>query len=177
MKTLTLLRHAKSGGADDPGLLDVDRPLNEKGFRAAERMGRHLAELDLRFDAVIASPARRVAETLQAVSVGYGRPIKARTDRRLYLASPDTLIEVAREQQAERVLLVGHTPGLEELVLTLVPPNAGDLREEVAAKYPTASVAEMTFSGDWADVAPGTATLTRFVRPRDLDPTLGPDAV
>lgn len=176
MKTLTLLRHAKSGSADDSGMRDVDRPLNDKGRRAAMRMGRHLAEQGLRYDAVIASPARRVRETLDAVASGYGEALVPVWDRRLYLACIDTLIEVAREQRAARVLLVGHNPGLEELVLDLVPADAGELRDAVAEKYPTASVAEMGFAGEWAALAPGTATLTRFVRPRDLDPALGPDA-
>src|SRR3546814_12038901 len=74
------------------------------------------------------------------------------------------------------VLLIGHNPGLEELVLLLVPDDARDtLRAEAAAKYPTATVAEIRFDDDWPSVTMASGTLTRFIRPRDLDPTLGPD--
>ena len=58
----------------------------------------------------------------------------------------------------------------------LVPGCTDCLRSDVEQKYPTASVAEMTLPGSWSEAATGAATLTRFIRPRDLDPTLGPDA-
>ncbi|SEN51529.1 phosphohistidine phosphatase [Sphingomonas gellani] len=170
---MTLLRHAKAG-SDDQVCRDFDRALNAKGRRAAEVMGRHLREVGLHFDHVIASPAVRVAQTLEAFATGYGAVPAAVEDRRIYLASAETLLEVAQEQQGDCLLMVGHNPGLEDLVLDLVR-DGGGLRDEVAAKYPTASVAQMTFEGEWADLAAGCATLVRFVRPRDLDPELGPD--
>ena len=177
MKTLTLLRHAKSGW-DDVSLRDFDRALNPKGRRAATAMGRHLRSEALGFDRIVASPAVRVMETLDAIGAGLGRKLSPDWDKRLYLASVDTLIEVVREQPAalERVLLVGHNPGLEDLVLALVPAGADGLRQAVAAKYPTASLAELTLAEGWDSADEGSATLTRFVRPRDLDPALGPDA-
>lgn len=178
MKTLTLLRHAKSGW-DDPVARDFDRPLNAKGRRAATAVGSHLRGVSPAFDHVVASPAARVVETLEGVSEGYGRDLGAAWDRRLYLAAPSTLLDVIHElpDSADRVLLAGHNPGLEDLVLLLVPDDAGDARRgAVEAKFPTGSVAVLTFAGDrWADVAPGNATLTHFIRPRDLDPALGPD--
>jgi phosphohistidine phosphatase len=78
---------------------------------------------------------------------------------------------------ASSLLLVGHNPGLEQLVLLLVPDQAGDVvRDRVEEKYPTASLAEIALDvAHWADVSPGGGRLTRFVRPRDLDPALGPD--
>ena len=66
--------------------------------------------------------------------------------------------------------------GIEDLVLELVPGDAGGLRAAVEEKYPTASVAELRFAPSWTELARGGATLARFVRPRDLDPSLGPDA-
>lgn len=179
MKTLTLLRHAKSGW-DDPALRDFDRPLNAKGQRAAQVVGRNLKALDLSFDRIVASPAVRVVETLDHVGRGYGRALTPDWDKRLYLASVASLIDVIQEQadSIDRLLLVGHNPGLEELVLTLVPLAGGNpARADVEEKFPTASIAEMTFAIDrWADARPDAATLTRFVRPRDLDPALGPSA-
>ncbi|HVI98215.1 MAG TPA: histidine phosphatase family protein [Sphingomonas sp.] len=177
MKTLTLLRHAKSGWDDGPAR-DFDRPLNAKGARAAEVVGRHLRKLGLAFDHVVASPAVRVGDTISALAIGYGRALDPHWDTRLYLASPPTLLDVIHglPAGADRVLLIGHNPGLEELVLQLVPEAADDaLRTEAAIKYPTATVAEIRFDGRWDSVVPATGTLTRFIRPRDLDPTLGPD--
>ncbi len=178
MKTLTLLRHAKSGW-DDPVARDFDRPLNAKGKRAAAMVGRHMRSLDLAFDHVVASPAVRVMETLDEIVAGYGRKISPVWDRRVYLASAATLLDVVHDlpADAESVLLIGHNPGLEDLVLMLVADGADPLRDAVEEKYPTASIAEMRFEvAEWAGIAAGTARFSRFVRPRDLDPTLGPDA-
>ncbi|GGB39198.1 phosphohistidine phosphatase [Sphingomonas metalli] len=181
MKTLTLLRHAKSGW-DDGVARDFDRPLNPKGRRAALTMGRHLRDGGFAFDHVVASPAVRVAETLGAVEDGYGRSLGAVWERAIYLASAATLLDLVRElpADAQRVLLVGHNPGLEELVLMLVADGAagdsGALRDVVEAKYPTGALAELTLPDGWSAATAGAATLTRFVRPRDLDPSLGPGA-
>lgn len=177
MKTLTLLRHAKSGW-DDPVARDFDRPLNAKGKRAAAMVGRHMRSLGLAFDHAIASPAVRVTETLEQIESGYGRTIAPAWDRRVYLASAATLLDVVHGFPAETqsALLVGHNPGLEDLVLMLVADGADPLRDAVEDKYPTASIAELQFEGEWGDVGSATARLTRFIRPRDLDPTLGPDA-
>ena len=177
MKTLTLLRHAKSGW-DDPVTRDFDRPLNAKGKRAAQTVGRHLRDLGLEFDYVVASPAIRVGETLDAVVAGYGRKLAPVWERRIYLASAATLLDVIHELPAgaDRVLLVGHNPGLEDLVLMLVPEAADGLRGLVEEKYPTATLAELTLAVDgWDGAAAGAAALTRYIRPRDLDATLGPD--
>jgi phosphohistidine phosphatase len=177
VKTLTLLRHAKSGW-DDPVARDFDRPLNPRGRRAAQLIGRHLRAERLAFDHIIASPALRVEETVAEVVAGYGRALAPHWDRRLYLAAASSLLDVVRETDDSyaSLLLIGHNPGLEDLVLLLVPDVAGGLRDVVEEKYPTATLAQMTFDVDgWSGVAPGGAALTRFTRPRDLDPTLGPE--
>ena len=178
MKTLTLLRHAKSGW-DDPGLRDFDRPLNGKGKRAAALVGRHWRDLGFAFDSVVASPAVRVMETLEHVAIGYGDDLAPAWDRRVYLASAVTLLDVIRElpDSVAHALLVGHNPGLEDLVLMLVPDSdQAPLRDAVEEKFPTASTARLTFDvTHWADAAANGATLDLFVRPRDLDPALGPE--
>lgn len=178
MKTLILLRHAKSGW-DDPVSRDFDRPLNPKGQRAAAMMGRYLRSENIEFDSVVASPAVRVKETLDHVGQGYGSDLAPGWDDRLYLASTASLLDVVHELPAgiDRVLLCGHNPGLEELVLTLVPDRGEGPREDVEVKFPTASLAEMRFDvAAWADIRADSATLIRFVRPRDLDASLGPDS-
>lgn len=179
MKTLTLLRHAKSGW-DDPVRRDFDRPLNPKGRKAARRVGLELRAQGLAFDAVVASPAVRVVETLADVAEGYGAPISPCWDERAYLATPATLLEIVRatDEAADRLLLVGHNPGIEALALMLTADEAGDgLRAELAAKYPTGTVAEIRLHvARWSEAAPGSGRLERFIRPRDLDPSLGPDS-
>jgi len=177
MKTLTLLRHAKSGD-DEFALCDFDRALNDKGRRAARAIGARLRALDYRFDRIVASPAQRVAETVEEAGSAYGRAVAPHWDRRLYLASCQTLLDVAREtpDEVEHLLIVAHNPGLAQLVLALVPGSPDAARDRVVEKYPTASVAAMTLAVDhWADAAPGTARLDAFIRPRDLDPALGPE--
>jgi len=177
MKRLTLLRHAKSG--DDGSVArDFDRPLNAKGRRAARAIGRHMRDAGLRFDAVLASPAVRVRETLEEVVDGYGSDIVPDWEQRLYLAPLDELIDAIQgiPDAAGSLLLIGHNPGLEQLVLALVPVSGDSARGKVEEKYPTASLAEISLDVDhWADVAPGIGRLARFVRPRDLDPSLGPE--
>ena len=178
MKTLTLLRHAKSGW-DDPVARDFDRPLNQKGKRAARAMGRHMRDQGLAFDHVIASPATRVVETLDELWSGFGKTISPALDRRVYLASAEALLDLIQEtpDTAESLLLSGHNPGMEDLVLMLVPESADGARDEVEEKFPTASLAEIRFDvAHWADLDANRGRITRFVRPRDLDPALGPDA-
>lgn len=175
MKSLTLLRHAKSDW-DDEVQRDFDRPLNPRGRKAALLVGREMRRQNLRFDRVIASPAVRVVETLADIGEGYGAPIAPAYDQCLYLASASLLLDRVRTtgDSAGTLLIVGHNPGLEELALLLV--RAEDRRHrEIAVKYPTASVAEIRLPVDrWADVDAGAGTITRFIRPRDLDPELGP---
>ncbi len=178
MKILTLLRHAKSSW-DDPVSRDFDRPLNKRGRKAARAVGRAMREAGLAFDAIIASPAVRVVETLRDVGDGYGRALEPDHDQGLYLASPAVLLERIHhvDDKVERLLVVGHNPGLEQLALLLTGGEENDLRQEVEVKYPTATLAEIRFDVDsWADVAAAGGTLTRFIRPRDLDPELGPES-
>ena len=177
MKRLTLLRHAKSGW-DDPVARDFDRPLNAKGKRAARTIGHYLRDHRLHYDRIAGSPAVRVVETLEEVAAGLGETIAPAWDKRIYLASGVTLLDVVHDtpDDAQSLLLVGHNPGLEDLILMLVPDRTGDeTRDQVEEKFPTASVAELEFDADrWAEVKAGSGRLVRFVRPRDLDPTLGP---
>ena len=180
MKRLTLLRHAKSG-EDLAVARDFDRHLNGKGRRAARAIGRHMRDSTLAFDRVIASPAARVVETVEEVGAGYGADLTPAWERRIYLASAADLLELVHEAPdgAASLLLVGHNPGLEQLALMLVPGcPSDDARGRIEEKYPTGSLTEIAFEVDhWADIRPAEGTLVRFVRPRDLDPALGPDAL
>jgi phosphohistidine phosphatase len=177
MKTLTLLRHAKSDWSDGVQR-DFDRPLNGRGERAARLMGQYARAQSLAFDRVLASPAVRVTETLAGFIAGYGADIDTQWDRRIYLASSATLLDLVRDlpERCAHVLMAGHNPGLEDLVLDLVPDDGtSPLRAEVEAKFPTASLASLSFETGWREAAPGGASLIRFTRPRDLDASLGPE--
>jgi phosphohistidine phosphatase len=176
MKILTLLRHAKSGW-DNPVMRDFDRPLNPRGRRAARTVAMEMRRLGLTFDRVVASPARRVVETIEEVEQAFG-PLAARYEPRVYLASREMLLDVVHEtpETVERLLLVGHNPGLEAFALALAPDNGTSLRSEMAVKYPTATLAEIAVPAErWADLGLGTGEMRRFIRPRDLDPELGPE--
>ncbi len=177
MKILTLLRHAKSSW-DDPAARDFDRPLNKRGRRAAHAIGRALRQEGMEFDAIIASPALRVVETLRDVAETYGRELRPSEDQDLYLASPAVLLERVQrvDDEVERLLVVGHNPGLEQFALMLSGSGEQDLIEAIEDKYPTGTVAVIRFEvGRWAEVKEGGGTLVRFIRPRDLDPELGPE--
>lgn len=168
MKTLFLLRHAKSDWAD-PDQHDFDRPLNARGRKAARAMGRELRRLKLAADQIIASPAARTIETLALLADGYGGRMKIEEDERLYLASADTLFGIVRAADDRRrsLLLVGHNPGLHQVTLGLVRESPE--RAEVAAKYPTGALAEIAFDVErWGEIAPASGRLARFLRPRDL---------
>jgi len=183
MKTVIVLRHAKSDWSDT-ALRDFDRGLNDRGYRAAAVMGRWAALNKLAFDAVIASPAVRVVETLRRFREAYGDSPEPAFDMRIYLAAGTTIAEVLSEapEEVSSLLLVGHSPGLEELILTAARHDRRSaLRDSVETKLPTAALAVLDFDVEkWADLAEhfkGRATLRAFTRPRDLDPALGPDQV
>ncbi|MEB3415373.1 histidine phosphatase family protein [Alteriqipengyuania sp. WL0013] len=174
MKTLGLLRHAKSDW-DDRALRDFDRGLNDRGRRGAALMGAHIVDEGTAWDLLIASPAERVQRTLESAKLG----LEPQFDKRCYLASSATLMEVVRDLagDADRVLLSGHNPGMQELVFDIVAPDAEDaLFDEAARKFPTASFAILECDiDDWADLADDCGKLVHFTRPRDLDPDLGPE--
>ena len=168
MKTLTLLRHAKSGW-DDPSLSDFARPLNARGREAARAMGRELRALGLAWDRIIASPAARVTETIDGLRESYG-PIAPVYDETIYLASLDALLDIVRatDDACATLLVVGHNPGMERLALLL--SRGGPLHDQVALNYPTGALAEIAFAIDhWREVGESGGTLARFLRPRDLE--------
>lgn len=172
MKVLGLLRHAKSDwGASDKR--DFDRGLNDRGRRGAALIGGHIRDHGVRWDLLLASPAERVRQTLDAA----GLDAPPHFDERLYLASPETIFEVLREAQGDAVLVAGHNPGLGDMVFEMVEPAAENaLFDEAKAKFPTAAFAVFELAiDDWSALRPGCGRLVHFARPRDLDPSLGPE--
>ncbi|NBC35749.1 histidine phosphatase family protein [Novosphingobium sp. FSY-8] len=186
MKTLGLFRHAKSDWSDARAR-DFDRPLNRRGQLGAPLMGRHIrdycAERGMVWNKVMSSPAVRAAQTIEMAAAGAGMdaghsfPIS--WDRRIYLASSASLADVLREQSdtLNTILMVGHNPGLEDLIFDLVPDDGSSpLRDVVEAKFPTATFAVLDIDIDrWADLDERQARLVHLMRPRDLDAALGPE--
>lgn len=161
---LYLLRHAKSSW-DDPSLTDHDRPLARRGRRAAKAMAAHLARHDIVPELVLCSTAVRTRQTSEAVLAG--APVLY--ERELYEARAADLLDRVRRvpDSIGSVLLIGHNPGTEELALWLSRPSPE--RDEVAVKFPTGALATLELDGaSWSGLVPGRASLTAFVRPRDL---------
>lgn len=179
MKRLTLLRHAKSGW-DDPVERDFDRPLNQRGRDASLAVGNHAATLDMSIDYIVASPAVRVTETLDIFIPAAGLDaIEPHWDRRVYLASSVTLMDCLSDlsDEVNHVLMAGHNPGMEDLILELVADDGrSPLRDVVEDKFPTAALATMELAIDgWSGIRERCATLSGLVLPRELDPALGPE--
>ena len=179
MKILGLFRHAKSDWQDQRAR-DFDRPLNARGREGAAVMGRHVRDHGVRWDRMISSPAIRCAETIEIACQAAGRPVAVQWDRRIYLASSATLLDLLRalDDGAKAVLMVGHNPGLEDLIFDLVPDDGtSPLRDVVEITFPTASYAVLELdTANWADQKERTGRLVHLTRPRDLDPALGPIA-
>src|SRR6187551_1070919 len=129
MKTLYLIRHAKSSW-DDPDLGDFERPLNQRGKKDAPRMAKRLKEKHVTPDIIISSPATRAYDTCKefAKVLGY-REDKIKADKGLYHADEDQLLKVIRDlkdrerDDEEIVLLFGHNPGLTEFANALLNEN------------------------------------------------------
>lgn len=160
-RRLILMRHAKSSW-NHPGVMDHDRPLNKRGRRSAEVMGRWLRENDLTPDEIISSTAKRTRETCE----GLGFDIAATFTRRLYHAGPDEMLDILRAATGETVLIVAHNPGIAWFADTMAraPPDHPRF-----ADYPTCATTVMTFAIDqWRAIREGTGQNTQFAIPRDL---------
>ncbi|MBW0007546.1 MAG: histidine phosphatase family protein [Sphingomonas sp.] len=171
MRRLTVLRHAKSSW-DAPGLDDFDRPLNDRGWKSARRMGRELKARGLRFDYVLASSAVRVRETLEGLSEEYDLSAPIRFEQAIYLAATQTLVSLVRDlpEEVQAPLFVGHNPGLERLLVELTHDDDEGLRDRIAGKYPTGALAVVEFpAAKWGDVSPGSGEIVELILPRELD--------
>jgi phosphohistidine phosphatase len=160
MKTLFLLRHAKSSWKE-ADLADFDRPLNERGRRAAPFMGRLLNERGFSPELIISSPARRARKTAMLLKEAAEYRAEIVYDDRIYEASSNTLLYVTGEvdDSLGSVMLVGHNPGMEGAVRVLTG---------LTEPMPTAAVAVIDLDIDsWKQVASGRGTLRSILRPRD----------
>lgn len=160
---LLILRHGKSDWHNDTD--DFHRPLNRRGKQGATAVGAWLAEVGLLPEIIISSPALRARETSERACKAMALAKKCiHFDKRLYLAEAQTLVEVLQESppSAQRIMLVGHNPGLEELLRLLVDhpiPETAD-----AKLLPTATLARLAIPLEWANLAHGHASLLGITR-------------
>ena len=157
MKSLTLLRHAKSE-RDSPDGTDFARPLNDRGRADSKRMGEEMRRLGLAFGLVLVSPAQRAVETAKGVG-----GLSPQFDRRIYEASTTQLFDIIREvdDRISRLMLVGHNPGFERVAARL---SGG----EVDA-VPTGALIEIELPVDrWREIGDAKGRLVRFIRPKEL---------
>jgi len=163
MRTLMLLRHAKSSHQDQR-LADHDRPLTKRGQRDASRMGALLVDNDMLPDLMISSTALRTRETTERVTAAAGFRGPVHFSEELYLAGPKELVRAIAAQPATRstVLVVGHNPGLEELLLALT---------QCDESLPTASLTRISLPiRQWRDLKTSTTgKLVHLWRPKELD--------
>jgi phosphohistidine phosphatase len=171
MRTLYLLRHAKSDRGD-PELSDIDRPLSPRGRRDAPAMAAYMSERDYRPDLILCSPATRTRETLALLQPVLGPDIRVDFERKLYLGSPDLLLRRLRdvEETVPSVLVMGHNPGLERLAAALAPRGDRRALARMREKYPTCGLAVIHLHIDrWEQTDLGAGTLTDFMAPAELD--------
>ena len=168
-KQLFVLRHAKSSW-DDPGLDDHERPLAPRGRRAVKVLAEHLREHGINPGQVLCSPARRTLETLEGAAPGG----EALIEGKLYTATGSEIIERLRQipEEIDSVMVIGHNPAMQTLVLRLASGSDG-AREgsnlaDVQRKFPTGALATLAFDCPWCELGPGQAALTELVRPKDL---------
>lgn len=175
MKTLYLLRHAKSSWSE-PGQPDFDRPLAPRGRRAAAAMGRYLHQTRIAPAMILCSSAARARDTLARAQETWSDGAPVRFRKSLYLADAPALLAAVRalDDRHPSVMLIGHEPGFSRLTLALAgSPNAGaaedEARRRIVEKFPAGALAVLSFAVEsWDRVAPGTGRLESFVRPRDL---------
>ena len=160
MKTLYVLRHAKSDW-NDARLTDFERPLNERGLNAARKMGAFLRERGVAPDLIVSSPARRARETAEIVKDAAGFSAKIRFEPRIYEASLGDLLEIISEVEndCEKLLIVGHNPGFEQLV--------GNLTGEFQP-MPTAAFADIELEiENWSETVRG-GRLKNLFKPKEI---------
>ena len=170
VRRIVIVRHAKSDWSDG-SLTDHDRPLAPRGIRALDRMSDHLARISPP-GVVLCSSARRTLDTLSGVRAALPGDIEVSVENDLYGADAWSLVERLRtiDDDVESVMLVGHNPGLHDLVTSLVG-DVGAGRDPVAwerlvAKFPTGAIATLSFRVGWADIEVGCADLDDFFTPR-----------
>lgn len=162
---LLILRHAKSSWSN-PVLADYDRPLKKRGMHNASAMGAYLRERGWLPDSILCSTAVRAAETVRlALAAMDLTEDLIHWSEDFYHAEAQTWLKALKTQRAARVMIVGHNPGLDELVDLLCGPTK---RGEDGKLMTTAAVARIQLDQPWKRIGPGSGKLLHLQRPREL---------
>lgn len=167
MHGLYVLRHAKSSW-ELAGELDYERGLTERGQTDTKLIAGVIEERGIAPTRVICSGARRARETLELVAPALPPKAEVTYDDRLYQATANKVAAVVREvdESTESLLLVGHNPSFHDFCVDIA--GSGDELERLAAKFPTAALAEFELGGAWADLTSDSAALVGFTAPKQL---------
>ena len=170
MKTLIIMRHAKSSW-DNVLLDDHDRTLNDRGHTAATQMGKWMAMQNLRPDYALLSSAVRVQETWAHVEDALKSGATMQTERTLYMARPEPILERFRktDPSVETLMLVNHEPTVSALSEMLTKQPADPSCTRAFSKFPSGAVAEFHLSGSWTELRTNTCTFHRFTCPKDFN--------
>lgn len=173
MKWIYLLRHAKAGRGD-LSLDDQDRDLSSQGRLDAARIGQYLAKSHPKPDAVLCSDSVRTRETLSLLNLNI-RPTDAFFEKTLYLADAKTLAArlCAVTDDYQRILLIGHAPGLAELALRLISSNSEKdehLANNLATRFSPAAFALIESDAMvWDDLLFAQNRVKIFLTPGDIE--------
>lgn len=169
MHTLHLLRHVKSSW-DFPGVADQERPLAPRGLKAARRLALYIAARRIEVDLVLCSTAARAHQTVVLIRPSLGKDVKISFEDELYAADATVLLDRLRQldESTQTVLLVAHSPGLEQLALDLAADGNPQPLELMRQKFPTGALATITTESPWSELGPRTGYLEAFVTPRAL---------
>lgn len=174
MKTIYLLRHAKSDWGD-AAIADHDRPLNERGREAAPRMGAHMKAHRYKPDLVLCSTARRTIETLDLIKSDLGGDVAVEFEDRLYLAELRHLMQRLRSvgDAVKAVMFIGHNPGIAQFAneLCASPQTVAEEKahHRMHDKFSTCALAVIQSPAKaWHDIRAGSGVLKGFTRPKDL---------
>lgn len=162
------MRHAKSAW-DDPSLDDYDRPLAPRGFSDATTMAKWLVTQKTGIDLILSSSAKRAAQTTELLCKNMGiDAAKIAWQRPLYHADTDTLLSAISRVPINtgRVMLVGHNPGLDELLLLLCSGQPPVTKE--GKLLTTAAIAILTLPYGWSAIQSHSCRLAQLVRPKEL---------
>jgi len=170
MLHLYLLRHAKSSW-NEPALKDFDRPLAPRGWNTAPLMGEYMQNKGYQPDTILCSPAKRTRETLDMVERHLAKPHHIYMNKAIYHADSSKLLELVRSaaRNTQKLLLIGHNPGIQELALTLAGDGDRQSWQNMWSKYPTAALAVLSFDVEnWPQIKARAGKLIDFKSPKML---------
>ena len=168
MKHLYILRHAKSSWAQ-PGLSDIERPLNKRGGRQVTRLESWMIANNLLPDKILCSPSTRTQETYRGIK-GAVQDVPLEIVQNLYHGRMQDYLEALWAQDADKIMVIGHNPTCDELARYLTKPSSPAAEKLMAHHFGTATMAIFSLDLDnWSDIGQASGNLEQMLRPRDID--------